>query len=714
MANYSDDLVVLLQEQERAAISFRDTTLADDQANAIDYYEAKPFGDEQEGRSQVVAPEVAEVVDYAQISILRTCVSGDRVVEFEPGDIDDAPEDQEQLDELDRGRTAAADDATQAVNHIFMRKQNGYRILLDWLQSGLIEKVGIIKTAYEVKKRKVTTRMLVDEMQLTMMIDQEQPIKQATDNGDGTWTIAVEEMREQHCYPDYPIPSEEFLFSAQAKDEDSGDYYAHRCHKPKSELIEMGFDRALVESLPNDDSAYAIDDARSLARWDDEEGYDDAPTMPGMERVWLLEEYVRADIDGDGIAELVKVFRVGDVIFETEEVDENPFVVWTPFPRAHRLVGNSMAEKVMDIQRIMSALLRQALDGTYQTNAPRMWLDENSITNNTIDDLLTVRPGGIVRSRGAKPEPLHESFDINKSLGMIEYFIGARETRTGITRLNQGIDADTLNKTASGQAQLQATGQQIEEFVARNFAEAMARLFAKKLRLMRDNGHPIAIKVDGVYRRIDPTLWDDDLNVCVRVGLGTGRKEQRLVYRREMLELQREGLQIGLSDPGRIYNNVSALVRDAGLGNPDDYFVDPATQEQPPQPQPTPEEMQAQSEQQKMLMEAQQKQAEAEARAQEAAAKIELMREEAAAKLELQREEAAAQIQLARDKAAAEADLARQRMDFEIAMARENAQREYQLALQKIEVAKDVAGQQATATPAVTIRKNRPGGDLDK
>jgi hypothetical protein len=56
----------------------------------------------------------------------------------------------------------------------------------------------------------------------------------------------------------------------------------------------------------------------------------------------LREEYKRIDMDGDGIAEMVQVFRVDDVILSVEEVDENPFVVWCPFPRAHRMVGNSL------------------------------------------------------------------------------------------------------------------------------------------------------------------------------------------------------------------------------------------------------------------------------------------------------------------------------------------------------------------------------------
>jgi hypothetical protein len=245
----------------------------------------------------------------------------------------------------------------------------------------------------------------------------------------------------------------------------------------------------------------------------------------------------------------------------------------------HRLVGNSLADKVMDLQRIKSVVWRQQLNGLYLTNNPRMYVPQECMTEDTIDDLLTVRPGGIVRGKGAtKPEPLHEAFDMSKGMGMLEYIVGERESRTGITRLNQGLDADALNKTATGTALMQAQGQQIEEYVARNFAEALARLFSKKLRLMVTVAQPIDIKVDGIAKKVDPTQWPDGLSACVRVGLGSGRKDQRLQYRQIIAEAQQQSLPMGLANAKTMYNNLSAGVRDMGL-NPNDYFLDPETPE---------------------------------------------------------------------------------------------------------------------------------------
>jgi len=765
-----EEIVGILRDQERASVSFRDTVLAGEQAAALDYYEAEPFGDEEEGRSQVVVPDVAEVVDYMQISVLRTIASGDRVVEFEPGDTDEIPDlpeqpvqpqvppqpqgdpndpqyaqqatayvqqygpvlqaYQQQKAQYDQAIAAfrrwedqqkkAAEDATEAVNYIFLRRQNGYRILIDWIQSGLIEKIGIIKTACVTERKKIRQAATVSEDQLALLAQEGAEIASATQNPDGSWSVIAVTYQEVKRYIDMPVPSEEFIFPPRTRDEDSSPYLAWRGRKTLSDLVEMGFDRQTVENLPTDDGN-EFRDSREFTRWRDETNVGELAYQkaPMMREVMLLEEYAYFDLDDDGVAELWQIFRVGDVILDMNEVDDHPFVVWTPFPRAHRMVGNSLAEKTMDIQRVNSVLLRQALDGTYMTNSPRVAISNDAIGDDTIDDLLTVRPGGIVRYNGANaPAPLNEPFDIQKSLGMLEYMAGLRETRTGITRLNQGLDEDTINKTASGQAALQATGQQMEEYVARNFAEALARLFAKKLRLMKEHGNPFAIKVDGNYRRVDPTTWDSDMNVAVRVGLGSGRKEQRLAYRAQLLPVQEQGLQYGLTDAKRLYNNAVGMIRDANLGNPDDYFVDPDSEEfqqaqanKPPQIDPNVLKAQMQG------VAAQQ---DAQTRAEESARKVQLMQDESTAKVTIMHQEGQQKIALAAADAEQKQRLAESKAMFEANLATQTADRNFQLAIMQETNRHELAKQsQANAheinmTKAKQVPQERPGGDLDK
>lgn len=670
------DLAAYLQEMERQAVTYRSSELADEQAAALDFYEARPFGDEMEGCSQVVAPVVQEVVDYMTISVLRTFLSGDRVVEFEP--------------KTEDGRDAA-EDATEGVNQSFMHGQDGAKVLHDWLQTGLLEKICAVETTCVEEEKRDRRTITVSEEELAVLLETVEPIRLS--EVEGGYQVTIETVRKTKRYVDMPIPNYEFLFSPRTRHEDESEYLCHRPKVTKSELVEMGFDKDKVYDLPANDELSDIDE-RESATWEDE-NYDVNDTIPGLQKVRLRKEYARIDYDGDGIAELLRVYRVGKVILEAEEVDEQPFTVFCPFPRSHRMVGNSLADKVMDIQRNKSVVMRQNFDGFYQTNRPRWWLPIESTGDTTIDDLLTPGPNVIVRGRGAAPVPMSQSFDVGRGIAMLDHLTGEQESRTGITRLNQGLDAEAMNKTATGMAMQQAQGQQFEEFVARQFASALSRLFMKKLRLMIEHGDPVAMRVDGQFKTADPSTWTDDVGVSIRVGLGSGKKEQRMAYRMQVAAMQQQAFEVGLVDKRRLYNTGAGFIRDANLGDPNDFFIDPDSQdnmqEGQEQEQPDPEMMKLQAEQQMQ-------QAKMQAEQQLQQAKMQMAQQEAQMKLQLQREQAEQ-----------EADLAERKAQFEAQQAERKMQQEFELAQQRMQMEAQLASMKQADSQ---LSKNREGGSL--
>ena len=105
-----------------------------------------------------------------------------------------------------------------------------------------------------------------------------------------------------------PIAPEEILVSPRAKTLQDCDFIAHRVTKTVSELINMGFDKKDVESLPS--AEMEVFNTEAMIR----RNYDDSTTElnvsnidPSMRVVMITECYMRADIDGDGIAELRKI-----------------------------------------------------------------------------------------------------------------------------------------------------------------------------------------------------------------------------------------------------------------------------------------------------------------------------------------------------------------------------------------------------------------------
>jgi len=180
-------------------------------------------------------------------------------------------------------------------------------------------------------------------------------------------------------------------------------------------------------------------------------------------------------------------------------------------------------------------------------------------------------------------------------------------------------------------------------------------------------GKPIAVKIDGQARMVDPGAWPAGLSANVRVGLGSGRKDQRLAYRAQMLDMQKEALPVGLASKRNIFRNLAAMVRDAGLGIPTDYFLDPASPEgqaagngagQQPHPNLVKAQADAQAAAERLMLDRQKAQAE-----------LALGQQHGAAKLQLERDRSFADVALARDRAAAEAALERERMALEFSLA---------------------------------------------
>lgn len=646
----SPDLLAFLQHEEARS---RNEDMLERAETALKSYNGDYYGDEVDGNSKVVSRDVAEVVDHMNVSVLRTFVSGDRVVEFEP--------DSSEMEQV-------ADDATEVMHRDFQRK--GYSLLHDWLKEGNISTLGIVKACVEMRRQRTETLSLDPEGDGAI---EAEPL-----DAEGMLHRAIVLQDAPPEFRDYLVPLEEFRIAPDARDPDDAVYIAHASMKTLSELKEMGFDE--VDDL----HGQFIPDSLGSAR---DNGLDQQliDRTGANRRVLLLEEYVRYDADGDGIAERLCIHRVGNTVLRIEPTDYQPFVIYCPFPMPGRISGHSLADKVTDIQRINTALQRLALDGLYRNLAPRTYVPDECVTENTYDDLLTVIPGGLVRYKGPNAPTPEQKNDVSAvAFQAIEFMIGQRESRTGITRLNQGLDADTLNKTATGTALLQAQGQQIEEYLARNFAEAVAKLMRLKLKLRSRYGQPMRLRVDGEYRDIDPSQWPEDMEVMIRVGLGSGRKEQRVNNRMMLLQVMQAGMeaQLPIFQPEHVYKAVSGLVKDMNLGSPADFVADPSTL--PPQePQPDPEMLKVQGQ---LAMDQQKHESDMQIKA---------------ADLQGKQAEAALKIELERQKAAFEQQQAIAQMEFERELKLMEFEHQKQLAFYK-------------ADQDAEVKKYRQGGELDK
>jgi hypothetical protein len=305
--------------------------------------------------------------------------------------------------------------------------------------------------------------------------------------------------------------------------------------------------------------------------------------------------YIKLDEDGDGYSELRRVLIVGEQsvhILEDTEVNQNPFCSITPVPMPHKFYGMSLADLVGDLQQIRSTILRQIMDHIYLSTNPRLAILEGQVE---LDDLLTVRPGGLVRQRSLGAiEPIQLPPLPREAFEALTYLEEVRANRTGIMAHGRELDASAINSTATGLAQLMAEKQQKIELIARIFANTgMKDMFRKMLRETVENAtKEEQLEVNGEWMTFDPRDWDTDMNLDIDVGLGAGQAIERLASL-EKIE-QTQGTIIGggglgyMVTPANVYNLATRKAEAAGFKNPDLFFTDPDTQE-PPEPAPDPD-----------------------------------------------------------------------------------------------------------------------------
>lgn len=565
--------------------------LADRRREALEFYYSEPFGNEIDGRSQAIDSVVHDTVEAALPSLLDPFVSTDDVAHFIPQKPSDEP---------------FAKQATEYINYILTQDNDRFSLFHAWFKDALIQKNGIIKVWWDDSESEERfTYTGLNLQQVTYLLDDPdvEPIEKDIDEETGLIDLAI--IRK--IPPKIMIkglPPEEFLIARRAVSIEDAAFVAHRVRKTISELIEEGYDPEVLERIPSyEESEY---NEERLARFEaDDEWPIDANHMdPAMRSVWVYECYVKTDYDGDGLTELRQVVVAGPGydLLSNVPVDEVPFVSITPIPLPHKFFGLSLADETMDLQLIKSTILRQLLDNMYLVNNNELLANERV----ELDDLLTRRPGGVIRVMDDLPIGDSVTPVITQSIGsfaypLLEYMDALRENRTGITRYNQGMDADSLNKTATGIDRIMAASQKRQQLISRVFAETGVKPLMKKvLRLVvKNQDQKRVIRLRDEWIEMDPKVWNANMDVRINVGLGHGTKEQELAALNQMANVDAGIIQLqgGADGPiitwEEIYNAKKRFSEAAGLRNAEQFAKDP-TKGPRPQKGPSPAEVEAQ------------------------------------------------------------------------------------------------------------------------
>ena len=579
-------LVTAIEQHEAEAETLG--TLQEERIKSLEFYQGRPLGNEVEGRSQVIYRSVFDTVEWIKPQLADIFTSGEDIVSFTPR----GPED-----------VAGAEQETDYTNWIVTGRNPWFDIFLGWAHDALVQKVGYVKAYWDDSEDEITENYsdLTEAEYLNLMQNKDIEVVALEEKIAGidpltgleimSYTARINRTKPNNVVRIVNIAPENTRVSRNARNlslqDPRLDFFEHRELKTISELREDGFD---VADDIADGGESASDYEAALRDPDNPLGDysgDTTPADPSMRRVWVREVWIRFDKNGDGKAELLHAFVVGTTVLSCEETDHVGVVALCPMPQPHQHHGLSIADAVMDLQRIQTALLRGALDNQYLANNGRYGINTKTVN---MDDMLDSRAGGVVRVDGEVGNsffPLTHPTNGQVAIPMMEYMEKVSQRRTGVTEMSQGLDPNALNNQAGANANssMITAAQQRIRFIARTFAETGVRNLFQLVHMLslKHSREQELIEIRGKWIPVNPREWVKRKDMRVNLTLGTGDKVQQITMLQAIGMAQKEGLAIGITRPQNLYHTATKLTQLMGHRNTSEFWVDPGPEPmQPP------------------------------------------------------------------------------------------------------------------------------------
>ncbi len=445
----------------------------------IDAYDGKLYGNEQKSRSKVVVRDIQKTVESLKPNLTEPFVGSGKTIDAVP-------------------YTAAGEDSSLAAEKMLNYQwatQMDRRYIMNMLATNLVKEGTVwAKSEWHYEDKETKIKMSVPIQALNMIPDKYEVLE---NNGDGSVTIEVTKVdvlrnepglkicRNEHIFPDNTADCpDEQLFTMYEYETTLGqmkkDGNFKDLDKLKGYVVGAGYnegysDTTLGSMREADNRDYGV--RKDLGAKD-----------PYRRKIKLIEFYGLYDMKGNGNLEkilfvwekkseiVVRSEKIptadGEVPFETAAYIEQPFSLW----------GKPIAELIGDGQQIHTAFMRGFIDnaalanngqkfimkgGMDQVNFRRMINGEKHIYMNQNPNEVMVD--------GAYNEMPSSVFNVYE---MVEQL---NEGITGLSRLNQGLDAGATTQTATGVSTLTSMAQRRMLDTVRNISNMLRKLFRHQL-----------------------------------------------------------------------------------------------------------------------------------------------------------------------------------------------------------------------------------------
>lgn len=526
--------------------------------------------------SDLVSTDVADTIEWALPSLMKVFTGSDEVITI-------------------AGVTEEDDTKAETMQELLVyqlqRQNNFFTVLYNWMKDSLIVGMGIIKCYWERTEGYTTETTVLNNEALQALTQTGVTIEdiQGPDQfGDFSVTYQLPYYRKNAPKLENILVSE-FLYSPDAKSLEEANFVAHKRKVTMSYLREReaqgvyaNIDDIRVNSNYN---GMNVDQVEQVIG----DNYVDInkDEQTARQEVVIYECYTKIDINNDGILEDMIITICGDTIIRMEQnyMGRHPFFAISPTKDPHRIwVKRSYAELIGELQDLKVALTRQIMQNVALTNDPKMLLDESAIN---IDDFVQGRKVIRMKAGHSMNEvamPMNITPLAPQTFQFLEWIEGQKENRTGITRYNQGLDANSLNKTATGISAILGQSAQRLELVARMFAETgLSELFRFMVSLnQKFIDQQTVIRLTNKELKISPEDLDGSFDLIVNAGISIATKESTIMATQTLLTALMQANAGGymVSTPENIYNLFKKWIESIGFKNYGDYITDPNVTQQ--------------------------------------------------------------------------------------------------------------------------------------
>jgi hypothetical protein len=573
------DILAKVEQKSKEAVGWFDSRISKERMRVMEYYNANMPRRMHAGSSSYVSTDVYDSVEMMKAQLLEVFAGGDEIAQFDPS--------------TDMSIEACRE-ATEAVRYVIFRENNGFKLFNDVIHDGLTARVGVAKVYWEEQFNYVDEEFhglsYQDAQALAAQdnVDEfEAELNEDSQLFDGT---LIRKFDTSQVRIDMIAP-EEFLIEPRAVSIRKAGYCGHRTLKTKAELKAMKLDPKKVDATNFGDERSLDFSPEVQAR---NEPVETASSMaqaiqPDLEHVMLYESYVRMKLDAKKGTRLYKVIHASNMLYECDEVDKVPFLVYVPLPIPHLFYGNNYAARVIPYQNARTVLARSVLDHASITTNPRWAVVKGGLINPR--EMIDNRLGGIVNVSRPDSVTALQTPNLNPFVFQLMEKLGEdKEQSTGISSLSQGLNKDAVSKQNSEgliDNMVQLSGQR-QKIAARNFAYGFfTDLMIEVMRLLCLNEKQSKmIQVCGQWKQVNPQDWTERATCTISMHLGYGEKAQHMQMLDQLGQRLASDATLQNQFDGECrYNLAHDWSKVAGLTNFSAYLK-PANAVQPIQPDP--------------------------------------------------------------------------------------------------------------------------------